>query len=354
MDSTGQASHRNPLGSRNNPRGLGFAVAMLLGFAAGLSIVFAANISFQQDYVGQGLVSILPPLFQQGYGQVTEVPPLFSVTARGTVSVTLLTTTFNPMVSAIGLNNNNIYLGTVANGSVSWTLIPGASSSKASLARCGQIVYVAVRGLNDGIYVGYVNQSSMTFSGWVRIPGATPNSPSIALDDACQNVWLAVRGYNNRIYVTIVYPNLTWSGSWQALPGATDAAPAVTVFNGTLYVAVKGFNSTSIWLWNGTSWTKLPGATDVPPSIASNSTHILIAVKGLTNQIFYSFLVNGTFNGWTPLPGATSISPTVAHVSGEWYIIVKGANNPSIYFSKLPVTTWQKLPGATNTSLGLG
>ncbi|MCE4613836.1 MAG: hypothetical protein F7C07_08440 [Desulfurococcales archaeon] len=342
---------------------------VFLMFASGFIVAFAANIYVTFTYQGQGSVGIQSPTFSWGQGSVStisptlswgqgsvsQVSPMVTISASGSVSVTLLTQVFDPVVAAVGLNHG-IFIGPIVGGSVSWTQLPGLTNNSVSLARCGEIVYVAVRGLNGGIFVGYYNQTSGSFTGWVNIPGATPSSPAIAADASCNLIYVVVRGMNNAVFYTTISPSLAWSGFWQTLPGATDNAPSAAVLNGALHVAVKGFGSNAIWLWNSTTatWTMLPGATNSTPAIASNGTHLLVAVRGLNNAIYYGFMSDNAFTGWTPIPGATDVAPAVANVSGTWYMAVKGSGSLAIFFRDIPGTSWQNLPGATMWSLAVG
>lgn len=159
--------------------------------------------------------------------------------------------------------------------------LPGATPDFADATRCGGRVYVAVRGLNNQIFVGYLNATTLEFSGWVRVLGATPSAPSIVTEADCSRIYIVVRGLNNRIYYNLtIYFNLTWSGVWHRLPGTTDSAPSAAVANGTLYVAVKGLGSTLLFLWTGSSWMRLLEASDQPPNIASDGSTVMVAVRG--------------------------------------------------------------------------
>jgi hypothetical protein len=137
-------------------------------------------------------------------------------------------------------------------------------------------LHVVVRGM-DGytLWHGTVNMSTMVFSGWTIIDGATQSSPILTASESRNEVYLVVRGLNNVIYYD-TWTETGWTG-WTGLStGATIDGPGATVTGNTLYMVVRGMDSYALWhgmvdLTNGSlaTWTLLSGSTPSPPTVTS-------------------------------------------------------------------------------------
>ena len=128
---------------------------------------------------------------------------------------------------------------------------------------------------------------SWAFSGWAKLPGSTPSAPSTASDG--HTVWLAVRGMDNGIYLNRLN-GLGWSG-WRRISGSTVAAPAIEFKDvrvvpvvyaiPALHLAVIGSDGKSIWYTQVNDdifynhqyihlahWSKILGTSPSPVALA--------------------------------------------------------------------------------------
>ncbi len=176
---------------------------------------------------------------------------------------------------AVRGNNDGIFLNVLSGGSWGgWSSLPGATVDSPAMVVNGSILYVVVRGSSgSSIWFGRMNVSDSSWLGWSKVPGATESRPDLT-SDPDRGVYLAVRGLNNRVYVNL-WDGSSWQG-WVTIPtGSTQDAPAVTVLNEELYVMVRS-STGSLWIcsqnlvdstWS--SWSRVDGATPSPPTLAS-------------------------------------------------------------------------------------
>jgi len=130
-------------------------------------------------------------------------------------------------------------------------------------------VYIAVEGMDNGIYFGYFDILNDTFKGWMKLPGSTPSRPVLVSDRSggfTGKLVLIVRGMDNRIYYNVLdEASFKWSG-WKRLPtGSTVDAPAAAIARGKLHIVVRGGDGESLWYtyldlqsWAFGGWVKLP------------------------------------------------------------------------------------------------
>ena len=259
--------------------------------------------------------------------------------------------------------SNKIYYNVLENNAwIGWRELPkGLTSDTPAAVVCGGKLYLVIRGFSEpnSIWYGYVNLSTMNFSGWIRIPGATPSAPDLAADSNC-NLYLAVRGMSNRIWINF-YNGNTWTG-WRNIPGLTKDGPAIAIVNTTLHIIVRGYSSNNIWhgtmdlasdTWQG--WAMISGLTPSTPDLTvDQSTNTLyLAVRGVSSRIYIRSWFNGSWGNWEQIPsGLTSDGPTIKVSGRELHIFVKGLSTTYIYHCKKDLSTgtwtmWRKLNGAT-------
>jgi hypothetical protein len=296
-----------------------------------------------------------------------------TITVTGVGGGVSRTTTFTLVVNPPGQQvvdsfirdpDNRIYYGGSITGTWSgWIGLPGSTPDSPAATTCGGMVHVAVRGGDDGIYYGNVTLSTSVFSGWNKLPGSTPSAPALAAASDC-TLYLAVRGSDNGIYLN-VRTGGSWSG-WQRLPGATVDGPAVTVAGSVLHFAVRGGDGSGIWHgrmdrgaseWLG--WSNVPGSTPSKPALAAASeTEVCLAVRGSDNRIYVNKWDGAAWAGWSIIPtGSTPSGPSVTIANGQLYLAVRGMDN-GIYCCTKSLSTpgwsdWAKLPDSTASSPGL-
>ena len=267
-----------------------------------------------------------------------------------------------------GMNNKiyrNYYLKSSWRG---WTQLPsGATPSGVAAVRYKGKLYLAVRGMDDKIYYGELDEFSGTFSGWTYIGGSTSSKPAITIQPIPWGywyLWIVVRGMDNGIYIKGKDLSTgTWT-AWKRLPGSTSEAPAaVAVYPSQLFIAVKGSTDNSIWFgaYNYSSdifsgWSKVPGATPSAPDLAVDSQgYIYLAVRGMDNRIYINSYDGSSWLGWERIPtGTTAQGPAIAFdLDGNLHVMVTSSSGDgSIYHCYKDVATgtwtpWSKLSGKT-------
>ena len=159
----------------------------------------------------------------------------------------------------------------------SWKYLPsGTTLDRPAAAILENNLHIVVRGMDGAsLWHGIVNLSSEAFSGWTRIPGATPSAPELAASTT--NLFLVVRGMDDRIYYSNWTSGAGWAG-WTSLLGATNDVPAAAVCCGKLQIVVIGLDG---GLWHGyielstgrfSSWSSLPGSTPSAPELSARAT----------------------------------------------------------------------------------
>ena len=161
-----------------------------------------------------------------------------------------------------------------------WQRIPTRVTCDSPAATVtGDSLHVVVRGFsstsvseNQSLWHGRLNLTDSSFSGWVRLSGATASAPTLAAYANSSDVCLVVRGLNNVPYVN-TWDGILWEG-WKPLTGVTCDSPAATVTGDSLHVVVRGVTGTSLWysyidLTTGdhSSWNIISGATSSSPTL---------------------------------------------------------------------------------------
>jgi hypothetical protein len=215
------------------------------------------------------------------------------------------------------------------NAGPGFKLTDGFTDDSPALAFFNNRLYLAVKGLNNVIYIRYVTgyYNGGTWSSWQSVPGATQNSPALTVVDTGGNprLYMAVRGMNNNVYVNSMNTNGVWGG-WADYGGQIDDAPALAWHNSYLYVAVKNFwfiyvrrHYLSTHLGLLYPWNWVPGLTNVSPGIAVQSlpyNELIMSAKGVfDNKIYLSWLVLNPYawGNWQSIlePGLTTDSPAM-------------------------------------------
>ncbi|MEM2507235.1 MAG: C1 family peptidase [Nitrososphaeria archaeon] len=254
-----------------------------------------------------------------------------------------------------------------------WIKIPTGSTSEGPAAvACGGKLHMVVKGFNpeNSLWYGYVDLSTNSFSGWVRVPGLTPSKPALAVDPIdCDKLYLVVRGMDNSIWLNI-YDGNKWVG-WEKLPGSTPDSPAVAILNGNLHIIVRGYNpSNSIYhgIYNVdtkvfSGWQRIPGSTPSAPALAAKTDKdvLYLAVRGMDNRIYIATwsgrtLSGGRLSAWERVPtGTTSDGPTITIVGNVLHVIVRGSIiSSNMYYSTKSLQTgdwsaWRRLDGFTSS-----
>jgi hypothetical protein len=194
-----------------------------------------------------------------------------------------------------------------------------------------------------------LGESSVTFSGWLSLPGggATLAGPAITIFNGTPQAF--IRGMNNGIY-----QNGLTAGGWSAVPGGglTLAGPAATVFNGTLYLFVRGTdnriyqNLLTAGGWSG--WSVVPGGglTPAGPAATVFENFLYLTVQGIDNHIYDNLFTSVGWTGWAEVPGGglTPSGPAATVFNGELWYVVRGMDN-RLYRNVLPASATSNWTG---------
>jgi hypothetical protein len=217
------------------------------------------------------------------HGYVNLIGGAFSgwtLLSGSTPSAPTLTANGTHLCLVVRGQNNLIYYrfyDSASHGWGDWAALPsGATCDGPAATVLANKLHVVVKGM-DGYSIWHSNMdlSTMTFSGWTLIDGATQSPPTLSSSETRSEVCLVVRGLNNIIYHN-TWSDTGWAG-WTALPtGATTDGPAAIVIDDSLQVVVRGMDGYT--LWHGTlnlttddfsGWTLLSGATPSKPTLTS-------------------------------------------------------------------------------------
>jgi len=236
-----------------------------------------------------------------------------------------------------------------------WRLLGGVTLDSPSAAYYDGRMYVAVRGMGDSIWYGYVDVASGEFSGWIPIPGATLSKPTLV--SMPSGLLMIVRGLGNDIWL---YP-LTWpNASWIKLPGLTVDAPTAVAVGDKVHIVVRGVDGYSLWhgvldvsTWKFSGWSNIAGATDSTPDLCidKSSRAIYLAVKGIDGTLYINVYTDSlSWHGWISIPGGLTDQGPAIQVGSNLMIMVKGLDNSIWINFKKPDGAWAgwtQIDGAT-------
>lgn len=156
------------------------------------------------------------------------------------------------------------------------------------------------------------------------------------------SLYMAVKGAgSNSIYVR----NKTSSGwrAWQPLDGATTHAPALVPFNTRLYMAVRGGNGNTYirskrYTDSWSSWTNIGGVTPSAPALVVYRNELYVFVKGNSSYapIYYKKMTtSGVWSSWNVVPGSYTLDSPAAVVYDNklWVFDLRSDNR--IYFTTM-------------------
>jgi len=211
-----------------------------------------------------------------------------------------------------------------------WKSLGGMAADGPSATYHNGKIYVAVRSPDNGIWYGYIDVASDTFSGWIRLQGLTPSRPTIVATH--NGVFMLVRGLANDV---LVYP-LTWeNATWVKLgTGVTSDTPVATAIGSKIFIVVRGLDDASLWYgvldtdtWTFSGWFKLDGATTTTPALCvdKSSRALYIAIKGLDDMVYINMYTESLgWHGWIPTRGLTDQGPAIQVVRSWLVVAVKG------------------------------
>ena len=258
-----------------------------------------------------------------GWERWMKIPP-------GSTQEAVTAARYGPLLYlAVKGMNNKIYYGKVHEGTgefSGWFEVSGRTPSKPTITiddDC-QILWIVVRGMNDRIYIRGLNLTTEEWTGWIKLPGKTSEAPAAAAEQ-CE-LHIAVKGFsdNSIWHGYYTYSSKPWRFSgWTRVPGATPSAPDLSITSeGYIYhlhLAVRGaddkiyvneFTRTTGWL----GWEKIPtGWTRLSPAIKVVDDKIYVMVTGGDNGLW--MIIKDPIAGWgswQKIPGRSPREPDLA------------------------------------------
>jgi PKD repeat protein len=190
------------------------------------------------------------------------------------------------MILVVRGSDNRIYhrqYNLVTESWGSWNAVPtGTTVDSPAAAIDGDYLHLVVRGMDDGLYHQKINLPTLDYLGWSTISGTTPSAPTLTSnyksggDDHL--LYLIVRGSNDGIYLRSF--DGSWNG-WTSLPGKTNSPvgaciqPSLPDPNAALHIVAKGMTG---GLYHGKldlnsetflGWTWISGDAPSPPTLTS-------------------------------------------------------------------------------------
>jgi len=189
---------------------------------------------------------------------------------------TLVSTSNGVLMLVRGLEND-IWAYPLTQPAPSWIRLPGATVDSPAATALGDRVHIVVRGLdNYSLWHGILDVNTWSFSGWTNIAGLTDATLDLCADNAGKVIYLAVKGLNGGIYINIYTESLGWHGWINVAGGFTDKGPAIQASD-HLIIMIKDL-SQGIWInlknpdgtWAG--WQPIDGLTPHQPELISTAS----------------------------------------------------------------------------------
>ncbi|MYV97642.1 hypothetical protein [Streptomyces sp. SID3343] len=187
-----------------------------------------------------------------------------------------------------------------SHGGVSWSLptqpLGGTGVSAPALAVFGDRLYLAVRGLDDGVYVCRWDGNS--WSPYTQVSSwGTDDTPALAVHGG--RLYLAHHNSDNLVYVASTGDGTNWTNPVQ-LPGTTPYGPALGVQDGALVCAITGMDR-GIWFSRlGTTWgafSKHPAlSTITAPALVNQGNTLHMGLTGTDGNPYLQSHANGGWN----------------------------------------------------------
>jgi hypothetical protein len=256
-----------------------------------------------------------------------------------------------------GADTASIWHKSYSNGVWSaWDTPGGATNDQPACASIAGIVYLVVRGTDNGLWYNARDDVSGTWKGWQSLGGAITGSP--VLVSSAGRLDLVVQGTGGSIWHK-VFTNGVWSQTWDSLGGSTPSTPAVASDGRMLHVVVRGadngawYNALSFTsgLWSG--WSSLGGATPTAPSLevdASGTVHLVVV--GLNSGIYHKMkTAAGVWaTSWDSPGGFTSNAIALETFGTTLAIMVRGMDG-GLWYNSLAGSSWTGWTGLGGTTL---
>ncbi len=238
------------------------------------------------------------------------------------------------MYIAVRGNDNNThwtYLNTTSGEQGQWYPEGGSTPSGPAISRTQTSTFLAVRGLDDGIYWKSAGESS-----WHKLSGSTLSGPAIFVNETENTMYFLIRGEDNGIYWCTVNILSGIQESWHRLNGSTVDSPSFFLSDGYMWVATRGTDDGIYWCqilmsapYTQGPWHKLTGSTPSSPAISYlDSGHISIAVRSSDNSIVYCVVtIADNSHEWKGMDGGTPSGPAMQLGSGLLFSCARGMDN---------------------------
>jgi hypothetical protein len=211
---------------------------------------------------------------------------------------------------AVGADNR-LYRNRLTGGFSGWQSLGGFVTSRPAAVASGNSVFVAVRGVDFGLWV--MQSIDGSIGDWSPLGGLVTAHPAIGADTA--GVSVLVRGgdlglYQNRFAGA-------WSG-WQNLGGGLNSSPSVAASGTDIHVFVRGTDDAVYWerLSNGSPslWQSAGGLTTGDPAATVDDGGLIVFARGRDSALWAQRYVGG-WPGWGRLGGVPIATSPIAVAS---------------------------------------
>ena len=239
------------------------------------------------------------------------------------------------MYVAVRGNDNKThwtYLNTTSGEQGQWYAEGGSTPSGPAISRTQTATFLAVRGLDDGIYWKSAGESS-----WHKLSGSTLSGPAISVNETENTMYVLIRGKDNGIYWCNVSLSSPYTqGSWHKLTGATIDSPSFFPGGGYMWIATRGTDDGIYWCQVSISapytqgpWHKLTGSTPSSPAISYlDSGQIVVEVRSSDNSIKYCLVtIADNSHKWEGMDGETPSAPAMQLGSALLFSCARGMDN---------------------------
>lgn len=195
-----------------------------------------------------------------------------------------------------------------------------------------------------------VKNTTGTWSAPTRLTpaGATTDTPALATFNGV--LYCAIRGGHDGIYISRLQAG-RWANFYRVPELVTRHAPALAVFNNKLYLAYTGQGNDGQLLssTDGTTWSEqiqLPGQATTGPALGVRDG-VLHYARGIAGRLVYDYSANATtWNNLGPVPGGGSFGrhtfhpPALATHRGKLYLAYQDFGTNRVVINTNTSTGW--------------
>ena len=231
-----------------------------------------------------------------------------------------------------------------------WDSPGGLTMMSPTCSVAGSTLYVAVTGLDGGVYVASKALLSGTWSAWTGLGGITTSPPAIAATPPTTTtparVDVIVQGLDHGVYHKASINGGAWSATWDKIVGGIISDTPVALSDGDgVAIIVRGAletgtaNTYSVWynkysfsLNAWTSWTFLGYTPSTPSATRDASGTIHVVARGMDNTVRHVARPSGgAFAAFSDNLGGDDAGRPAISVTSDLLVILARRSDNSFY-----------------------